>query len=433
MKSPQARIIPRNEHSISRKLISPSALKVMYRLEQAGFKAYLVGGSIRDILLGIQPKDFDIATNAHPEQVHKLFSNSRLIGRRFKLVHVLFGREVIEVATFRASSDKEESPSQRQTADGMLTRDNVYGTIEEDALRRDFTANALYYSATDFNIYDYTNAIEDIEDKQLRLIGDPEERYREDPVRMLRALRFAEKLGFSIESNAEHAISDFAQLMQSVASARLFDEVIKLFVSGCGLNIYFRLKQHTLFEAMFPAVANSLANHDSKGTYDRFIQAGLLNTDKRIKEDKPITPAFLYAVLLWPEVHRLWIQKQSEGLPEFPAMQQAAQTAIESQLSSIMIPKRFLLNMKEIWEMQIRLTKNHGNRGLQIVQLPRFRAGYDFLLLRESAGEIIPGLGDWWTKFQITNPPPEHKRRTERPKSRPSRRKRPPNSQRNSN
>lgn len=397
----------------------------MYRLEKAGFKAFLVGGSIRDILLGLQPKDFDIATNAHPEQVHKLFSNSRLIGRRFKLVHVLFGREVIEVATFRASSDKEESSAQQQTADGMLTRDNVYGTIEEDAMRRDFTANALYYSATDFNIYDYTNAIEDIEKKQLRLIGVPEDRYREDPVRMLRAIRFAEKLGFSIEPRAEQAISEFAQLMQSVASARLFDEVIKLFVSGHGLKIYFRLKQHTLFAAMLPSVAHTLAKSDAEGVYDRLIQAGLENTDRRIREDKPITPAFLYAVLLWPEVHRLWMLKQSEGLPEFPALQQASQAAIESQLSSIMIPKRFLLNMKEIWEMQIRLTKHHGKKAFQIIQLPRFRAGYDFLLLREKAGEIAPGLGDWWTNFQVTNPAPEHKRRPDRPKSPASRRKRP--------
>ena len=193
------RITPRDQHPVSRKNISPSALKVMYRLENSGFKAYLVGGGIRDLLLGIQPKDFDIATDAHPEQVHKLFSNSRLIGRRFKLVHVLFGREVIEVATFRSGSENENA-AQQQTSEGMLTRDNVYGTIEEDAMRRDFTANALYYSATDFNIYDYSNALADIEEKTLRLIGDPDERYREDPVRMLRAIRFSEKLGFKLST-----------------------------------------------------------------------------------------------------------------------------------------------------------------------------------------------------------------------------------------
>lgn len=399
----------------------------MYRLENAGFKAFLVGGCIRDLLLGIQPKDFDIATDAHPEQVHKLFSNSRLIGRRFKLVHVLFGREVIEVATFRGSN--ESSAAQQQTAEGMLTRDNVYGTVEEDAIRRDFTANALYYSATDFKIYDYCDALRDIEAKTLRLIGDPEERYREDPVRMLRAVRFAEKLQFKIESNAEHSISDLSHLMSLVAPARLFDEVIKLFVSGFGLKIFERLLNNGLFNAMFPAV-NHAIERDQDGHYLTFIRAALDNTDQRIAQDKPITPAFLYASLLWPEVHRLWQQKMAEGLSEFPALQQASHQAVETQLSNVMIPKRFILMMREIWEMQIRLGKNNSRRAAQLVTHPRFRAGYDFLLLRERSKEIEAGLGDWWTAYQSENPIPSPPRNRPPGNKRPSSRRR-PNSRRN--
>lgn len=418
------RIIPRDEHPVSRKNISPSALKVIYRLENSGFKAYLVGGCIRDLLLGIQPKDFDIATDAHPEQVHKLFSNSRLIGRRFKLVHVLFGREMIEVATFRGSN--ESSAAQQQTAEGMLTRDNVYGTIEEDAIRRDFTANALYYSATDFKIYDYCGALDDIQAKTLRLIGNPDERYREDPVRMLRAVRFAEKLNFDIEVHAEQKISELSHLMSHVAPARLFDEIIKLFVSGYGLQIFERLMESGLFKAMFPVVEQAISQN-SEGHYLAFIKAALTNTDKRIAQDKPITPAFLYASLLWPEVHRLWQQKMSEGLSEFPALQQASHQAIEIQLSSVMIPKRFILMMREIWEMQIRLVKNNSRRAAQLVTHPRFRAGYDFLLLREKSGEIEAGLGEWWTKYQAENPMTAPARNRAPGNKHPSPRRRPNN------
>jgi len=394
----------------------------MYRLENAGFKAYLVGGCIRDLLLGIQPKDFDIATDAHPEQVHKLFSNSRLIGRRFKLVHVLFGREIIEVATFRGSNN--DSAAQQQTAEGMLTRDNVYGTIEEDAIRRDFTANALYYSATDFNIYDFCDSLEDISQKTLRLIGEPEERYREDPVRMLRAIRFAEKLQFSIETKAEQEIHSLSHLMSMVAPARLFDEVIKLFVSGYGEKIFERLLSNGLFKAMFPAVEHTLTRAENTH-YLNFIRAALANTDRRINQGKPITPAFLYASLLWPEVHRLWSRKLAEGLSDFPALQQAGHLAIESQLPHVMIPKRFILMMREIWEMQIRLTKNNQRKGLLLITHPRFRAGYDFLLLREHSGEINPGLGEWWTQFQVEHPVPVNARRKSGPPKKDGSRKRP--------
>ena len=403
----KANIIERNDHNVSRKLISPNALKVIHRLNAGGFEAYLVGGGVRDIILGQQPKDFDIATSAHPEEVHELFKNSRLIGRRFKLVHILFGREVIEVATFRGSSVQESSASSKQSEQGMLLRDNVYGTIEDDAIRRDFTANALYYSPKNFCVLDFVDALNDMEQKTLRLIGEPEQRYREDPVRMLRAIRFKSKLGFSLEAKTGQAISESASLLQNVAAARLFDEVVKLFLSGYALDIFKDLVDFGLFTSLFPASAHVLESHKDKEFYLAFIQAGLSNTDKRIQQEKPVTPAFLYATALWPEVHRLWQQKMAEGESEFPAMQFASQAAISAQLAYITIPKRFSLMMKEIWEFQIRLKKTSGRWPKQLILHKRFRAGYDFLLLREQAGENLSDLGKWWTEFQVKHPVPK--------------------------
>lgn len=420
-------VIPRDQHVVSRKLISPNALKVISRLNSSGYDAFLVGGGVRDILLGGHPKDFDIATNAHPEQVHALFRNSRLIGRRFKLVHILFGREIIEVATFRGGAP-EESKHQQQSDQGMLIRDNVYGTLEDDALRRDFTVNALYYSPRDFAVYDFLGAMDDIRKQNLRLIGAPETRYREDPVRMLRALRFKAKLGFSIEQKAEQAIRDHAELIENVAAARLFDEMVKLFVSGAGTEIFEDLVSFGLFDYLFPAVAYTLQNDQMKSFYRGFIIAGLKNTDTRVKADKPVTPAFLYAVLLWPEVERFWHQHMNEGIPEFPALQQAGQKAIQEQLAFISIPKRFSLMMKEIWEFQIRLKKTRGRSPQQLVQHKRFRAAYDFLLLRELAGQDLDGLGDWWTEFQKKHPaPPPSERHQNDPDNKPKRSRRPRN------
>lgn len=399
-------VIARDQHNVSRKLMSPNALKVISRLNNSGFEAYLVGGGVRDILLGGEPKDFDIATDAHPEQVHELFRNSRLIGRRFKLVHILFGREVIEVATFRGAAPVADGKSHKQSDQGMLLRDNVYGSMEDDALRRDFTANALYYSSKDFAVYDYVGAMADIKSKTLRLIGDPETRYREDPVRMLRAIRFKAKLGFTIEEQASHAIYKQASLIESVAAARLFDEIIKLFVCGKGEAAYYLLREYELFRYMFPAVTHTLDRHDDRAYYEKFIVAGLRNTDIRIQADKPITPAFLYAVILWPEVDRLWQKNMQSGLPEFPALQQASQQAVQDQLPFITIPKRFTLMMKEIWELQIRLKKTSGKWPHQLIEHKRFRAAYDFLLLRELAGKDLDNLGNWWTDFQKKNPVP---------------------------
>lgn len=403
------KIITRDQHPVSRRLISPSALKVMQRLHEHGYQAFLVGGGVRDILLNQQPKDFDIATNAHPEQVHALFKNSRLIGRRFKLVHILYGRETIEVATFRGQADME---NEKQTEHGMLLRDNVYGTIEEDAVRRDFTVNALYYSPKDFNIYDYVGSYRDIEMKQIRLIGDPETRYREDPVRMLRALRFAAKLDFSIAPDTQQPIMQLAPLLGHISAARLFDEVLKLFLSGHAVRLFNDLIRYNLFESLFPG-AYALLKHQAQASfYHKFIEQGLHNTDERILADKPVTPAFLYATLLWPEVNTLWSKLQYDGVPEFPALQQASQQIINLQVKHIAIPKRFTLMMKEIWELQIRLKKIQGKKPLLLVQEPRFRAGYDFLLLREMAGENCHGLGKWWTNFQLKHPAPVSRRHT---------------------
>ncbi|WP_156490690.1 polynucleotide adenylyltransferase PcnB, partial [Oleiphilus sp. HI0086] len=261
-------IIPRDQHPVSRSQISPSALKVMHRLHNSGYEAYLVGGGVRDILLGQNPKDFDIATNAHPEEVHALFKNSRLIGRRFKLVHILFGREIIEVATFRGSVNQQD---EKQSEHGMLLRDNEYGSIDEDAVRRDFTINALYYSPKDFCIYDYVDSLDDIKQGLINIIGDPETRYREDPVRMIRALRFAAKLDFDIEEETSGAIREHGQLLSNVAAARLFDEILKLFLSGYGLKIFHLLVDYGLFKPLFPAIAHTLENSDKSAIYKKML------------------------------------------------------------------------------------------------------------------------------------------------------------------
>jgi len=375
---------------------------VLYRLKEAGYESYLVGGGVRDLLLGLSPKDFDIATRAHPEVVHKLFHHSRLIGRRFKLVHVVFGREVIEVATFRG----EHIQPVAQSEEGMLLRDNVYGTVEEDAVRRDFTVNALYYSIEDFGIHDFVKGTQDLNNRRLRLIGDPETRYREDPVRMLRAVRFATKLDFSIDPAAEKPIPALASLMENIPAARLFDEVLKLFMTGHAQSNFKSLKKLLLFPALFPVTAQLL--DDNKNPHQKrhlkLIQQALINTDLRIKEGKPTTPAFLYAAILWPAVEKESLIIQQNAVPPFPAMQQAAQRVIFKQTQSTSIPKRFAIPMKEIWELQLRLPKHRTKKPELLTGHPRFRAAYDFLLLREESGEKLNNLGLWWTDYQKKHP-----------------------------
>ena len=387
-------IINRSDHPLSRKEMSEHALKVLYRLKKAKYASFLVGGGVRDLLLGLHPKDFDVATDATPEQVRKLFGNCRLIGRRFRLAHVHFGREIIEVATFRASHD--QAGGEGVTQNGMIVRDNVYGTLEDDAWRRDFTINALYYNIYDFSIVDYTDGLKDIENKTIRMIGNADERLQEDPVRMLRAIRFAAKLGFKIEPVLSESIKTNIHLLDGVPVARLFEEVLKLFLHGHALASYELLKEYDLLKHLFLQTAEHL---DDAG--DRFITQALINTDLRIQQKKPIAPAFLYAALLWPAVKHQTEKLKKEGLSLLQVYQIAGQEVLEKQLLQILIPKRFGIPMREIWTMQARLASRKGKRPLKLLPVPRFRASYDFLLLREQSGETqLKELCEWWTDIQ---------------------------------
>jgi poly(A) polymerase len=398
-------IFPRAEHPISRANVSQNALKVLYRLHDAGYQAFLVGGAVRDLLLGLHPKDFDIATNAHPEEVRKLFRNCRLIGRRFHLAHVRFGQEVIEVATFRAAHtevDEDHSVDEvgHRVLDehGRILRDNLYGTIEEDVWRRDFTANALYYNIDDFSIWDYVGGVPDARDRVLRLIGDPETRYREDPVRMLRAARFAAKLGFTIHEGTEEPIHRLAYMLDGMPSARLFDESMKLFLAGSAAASFELLYELELLDHLMPEVASAL-DEAPESPGERLLWLGLEGTDERVQLDKPVTPTFLFAVLLWPAILR------AAGAPNgpLPADPQVLMTAVDAvlsrQLQRIAIPKRFSIPMRELVALQSRFERRSGRRALRLLDHPRFRAAYDFLLLRASAGEADPELAAWWTRL----------------------------------
>ncbi|MGR2740682.1 polynucleotide adenylyltransferase PcnB [Billgrantia sp. Q4P2] len=392
------RIISRDQHPVSRQHFSEAALKVLYRLHNAGFEAYLVGGCIRDSLLGKMPKDFDVATDATPEQVRELFRNSRIIGRRFRIVHVRFGREVIEVTTFRGThNDDHGDHIAQQSEHGLLLRDNVWGSIQEDAIRRDFTVNAIYYSIADFSIHDFADGMHDIESRTLRLIGDPAVRYREDPVRMLRAVRFAAKLDFHIAPDSEAPIRELAPLLLQIPPARLFDEMLKLFMAGHGVETFRLLRHYGLFAMLFPETDEAMAE---LAWAEPLIEQALASTDRRIHEEKPVTPAFLFAALLWSPVQRRQAALEADGMPPIPALQLASQQVLSRQLKHISIPKRFSMPMRDIWDLQQRLPQRRGKRALQTREHPRFRAAYDFLLLREAAGEIKPGLGDWWTAYQ---------------------------------
>ena len=389
---------------------------MLYRLKDAGYDAYLVGGGVRDLLLGREPKDFDVATNATPEQVKATFRNCRLIGRRFRLAHVHFGREIIEVATFRAAQPPADAAA--QSDNGMILRDNVYGTIEEDALRRDFTVNALYYDIRDFSVVDYAGGMQDLQEGVLRLMGDPETRYREDPVRMLRAARFSAKLGFKLHPDTEAPIAGLAGLLADVPSARLFEEVLKLFMGGYGVASFEKLRHHHLFGQLFPDTEAALATEE-EGFPHTLVLEGLANTDARVREGKPVTPAFLFAVLLWEPVRlRAMELEQAEGISTIAALNAAASDVIERQLARVSIPRRFSVPMREIWTMQPRFHFTRGKRPKRLAAHPRFRAAYDFLLLRARAGEVEQALADWWTDFQEKGEPPAEAQSEERPRSR---------------
>jgi poly(A) polymerase len=380
---------------------------VLYRLRKAGFQAYLVGGGVRDLLLGREPKDFDIATDALPEQVAETFRNCRLIGRRFRLAHVHFGREIIEVATFRGHHDSEEGEGDAsQNDEGMLLRDNVWGSIEEDAIRRDFTVNALFYNIDDFSVVDYVGGVSDLQQGVLKMIGDAGTRYREDPVRMLRAVRFAAKLGFVFDESTEQPIFSHGHLLDDVPPARLFEEVLKLFHSGTAVHAFEKLRHYDLFRHLFPMTDESLA-HEDHGFPIQLVLKGLSNTDSRIRSDMSVTPAFLFAVLLWEPVRQLYEQRVEQGEQQQTALFIAADQVISEQVRRIAIPRRFSTQMKEIWNMQIRLERSmRPGRAHKLMENPRFRAAYDFLLLRAESGETEKDIADWWTRIQQGETPP---------------------------
>jgi len=376
----------------------------MSRLRSQGHQAYLVGGAVRDLLLGGHPKDFDIATDATPESVHAVFRNSRIIGRRFRIVHVRFGREIIEVTTFRGHHEENDDSQQvdgnrsRQSASGQLLRDNVYGTLEEDAVRRDLTVNALYYDAGNFEVLDHVGGLEDLQARRIRIIGDPEQRYTEDPVRMLRVLRFAAKLQFSLEPATAAAIPHCAHLLGHIPPARLFDEFLKLFLAGYAEATLDYLIRHELLAYLFPATAAQL-DRDASGL--ALITAAMRNTDQRVANDKPVTPAFILAALLWPVVREMAGALEAQDQPPMVAMHNAAQQAISEAVQHITIPRRFSQPMHEIWEFQLRLANRRGRKAAELTDHRRFRAAYDFLLLREEAGEDTGDLAAWWTSFQL--------------------------------
>jgi len=395
--TPEMRSTPRADHCISRRNISNGALRVLYRLNEAGYQAFLVGGAVRDLLLGGHPKDFDIATNATPEQVRGLFRNCRLIGRRFRLAHVVFGREIVEVATFRGTTD--DGTGDRHLVDGRIVRDNVYGSIEEDALRRDFTVNALYYDIADFSVRDYVGGMHDLEQHTLRLIGDPDSRYREDPVRMLRAARLAAKLDFTIAPETAAPFARLGPLLADAPPARLFDESLKLFLSGYGLASFHALQTHGLLEHVFPATARALKSVHA----DRFrvlMERTLASTDERVRADKPVTPAFLFAALLWEPVRAAAEERIAEGIEPVAAWTAASDHIMSEQAERVAIPRRFAGGIEEIWVLQPRFEQRIKKRVFRLLAHPRFRAAYDFLLLRSSESPALGELAEWWTAAQ---------------------------------
>lgn len=440
----QPRIIPRSEHAISRSHISPNALRVLYRLRDAGFMGFLVGGCVRDLLIGIEPKDFDVATDALPEQVRRLFRNCRLVGRRFRLAHVFFGRETIEVATFRATSapsqgdeplpeadpedgeapeldddavavaaepvapargrgaagdDSDDSAERAFDASGRILRDNVYGTIDEDVWRRDFTANSLYYNIADFSLWDYVDGTADIAARTLRLIGDPETRYREDPVRMLRAARFEAKLGFQIAPATAAPIPPLRGLLAGVPPARLFDETLKLFLTGHGARSFGVLRRRGLLQVLLPTVDAYFASHPGS-LIEKLLLQGLENTDARVIADKPVTPTFLFALLLYGPIAGLIEAAPPERWHEVATILDACDRATREAQGRIAIPRRFSLGVREMFALQPRLEHPRGRRALRVLEHPRFRAAYDLLLLRAQFGLASADMAQWWTQVQ---------------------------------
>jgi poly(A) polymerase len=388
-------------HQIDQGLISAGALKTCEGLQKAGFEAYIVGGAVRDLLLKYKPKDFDVATNATPEEVYKIFRRSRIIGKRFRLVHVMWGSETIEVSTFRGHHQTSQISANSQqhdaqtTESGRIVRDNVFGNIEQDAVRRDFTANALYYDPSKQEVLDFHHGVEDLRAKILRMIGDPVKRYQEDPVRMLRAVRLSAKLGLKIDANTQAPIQKMADLLQDVPPSRLFDEMLKLFLSGHAVESVNALRAQQLHHGLLPLLDVVL----EQPLGEKFVMLALKNTDDRILSGKSSNPSFLFATLLWHEVLAAWQVYQSRGEHFIPALHMAMNDIIDLQAEKMAIHNRFTATMKEIWAMQPRFEQRSGKRPYGVLANPRYRAAYDFLLLRCESGEVPMELGEWWTRF----------------------------------
>ncbi|GAL57914.1 poly(A) polymerase [Pseudescherichia vulneris NBRC 102420] len=435
---PRMTVIPREQHTISRKDISENALKVLYRLNKAGYEAYLVGGGVRDLLLGKKPKDFDVTTNATPDQVRKLFRNCRLVGRRFRLAHVMFGPEIIEVATFRGHH--EDQPADRTTSqrgqNGMLLRDNIFGSIEDDAQRRDFTINSLYYSVADFSVRDYVGGMQDLEEGVIRLIGNPETRYREDPVRMLRAVRFAAKLHMRISPETAEPIARLATLINDVPPARLFEESLKLLQAGNGFDTYQLLREYSLFQPLFPTITRFFTEKGDS-SMERIINLVLKNTDTRIQNDMRVNPAFLFAAMLWyPQLETAQKIAQESGLTYHDAFALAMNDVLDEACRTLAIPKRITTLVRDIWQLQLRMSRRQGKRAWKLMEHPKFRAAYDLLALRAEieGNHELQRLVQWWGEFQVAAPPaqkgmldvlddePEARRRHRRPRKRAPRR-----------
>lgn len=388
--------ISAKKHKINQDLISAAALKTCTGLQEAGFDAYIVGGAVRDLLLDFKPKDFDVATNAEPEDVRNVFRRSRIIGKRFRLVHVLWGRETIEVSTFRGHHHNEGDASVNDT--GRILRDNIFGSMEEDAARRDFTANALYYNPVTQEVLDFHNGVADVKARLLRMIGDPTKRYQEDPVRMLRAVRLSAKLGLKIDKATQKPIAELADLLHDVPPSRLFDEMLKLFLSGHAIESINILRAQHLHHGLLPLLDVVL----EQPLGEKFVMLALKNTDDRIMQGKSSNPSFLFATLLWHEVLKAWQENQKHA-PLFPALYQAMDEVIQIQAKKLAIHNRFVSGMKEIWAMQPRFEQRSGKRPFALLTHPRYRAAYDFMLLRCESGEIASELGEWWTTFAHAN------------------------------
>lgn len=388
----EPRIIPKEVHGISPDLVSWQAKRTCEALKRRGFKAFIVGGAVRDLLLGVKPKDFDVATDATPNEVKRAQRRAVIIGRRFRLVHVIFGDEIIECSTFRAL----EGAGVRKDASGRVVSDNVFGEMWEDAARRDFTINALYYDPETEELYDYHRGFEDLSKRRLRMIGDPEARYREDPVRMLRAVRIAAKLGFKIESATERPIPKMAPLLENVPAARLVDELLKLLTCGHAVDCIRKLREDGLHRALMPLLDVILSEPDG----EKFLMVALRRTDERIAVGKKISPSFLFGTLLWPQVFKRWVyNEEKKGMSRMAALHEASVEVIQTQCHQLSIQRRFQQDMHDLWLMQARLERRTGKNPFNVIQHSRYRAAYDFLLLRSQTGHVPEALPQWWDAF----------------------------------